>query len=118
MPLEVCRISREKRTKICKESYDSCPDKGFCASQNFYFYGYKLQAVCSASGVFHSIELTEASVHDTTFLEEMNSQLTDCVLIGDKGYLPSSIQLDLFNTANVQLETPMRKNQLDYKKQE
>lgn len=69
MPLEVCRISREKRTKICKESYDSCPDKGFCASQNFYFYGYKLQAVCSASGVFHSIELTKASVHDATFLK-------------------------------------------------
>jgi hypothetical protein len=42
MPLEVCKISREKRAKICKENFESAPDKGFCASQDFYFYGYKL----------------------------------------------------------------------------
>lgn len=117
MPLEVCKISREKRAKVCRESFESSPDKGFCASQDFYFYGYKLQGVCSVSGVFHSIELTKASVHDATFLQEMNEQLSDCVLIGDKGYLSSSLQLDLFNTSNIRLETPKRKNQLNYKKQ-
>lgn len=117
MPLEVCKISREKRAKVCKERFESAPDKGFCASQDFYFYGYKLQGVCSVNGVFHSIELTKASVHDATFLQEMNSQLSDCVLIGDKGYLSSSLQLDLFHTSNVTLDTPMRKNQLNYKKQ-
>jgi len=117
MPLEVCKISREKRAKVCKERFESAPDKGFCASQDFYFYGYKLQGVCSVNGVFHSIELTKASVHDATFLQEMNSQLSDCVLIGDKGYLSSSLQLDLFHTSNITLNTPMRKNQLNYKKQ-
>ena len=117
MPLEVCKISREKRAKVCKERFESAPDKGFCASQDFYFYGYKLQGVCSVNGVFHSIELTKASVHDATFLQEMNSQLSNCVLIGDKGYLSSSLQLDLFHTSNVTLDTPMRKNQLNYKKQ-
>jgi len=118
MPLEVCKISREKRAKICKENFESAPDKGFCASQDFYFYGYKLQGVCSVNGIFHSIELTKASVHDVTFLKEMNSQLSDCVLIGDKGYLSSSLQLDLFHSANIQLETPMRSNQKNYKKQD
>ena len=92
--------------------------QGFCASQDFYFYGYKLQGVCSVNGIFHSIELTKASVHDVTFLKEMNSQLSDCVLIGDKGYLSSSLQLDLFHSANIQLETPMRSNQKNYKKQD
>jgi hypothetical protein len=118
MPLEVCKIAREKRTKICKEHFENAPDKGFCASQDFYFYGYKLQGVCSANGIFHSIELTKASVHDVTFLKEINSQLSDCVLIGDKGYLSSSLQLDLFHSANIRLETPMRSNQNNYKKQE
>jgi hypothetical protein len=118
MPLEVCKISREKRAKICKENFESAPDKGFCASQDFYFYGYKLQGVCSVNGIFHSVELTKASVHDVTFLKEMNSQLSDCVLIGDKGYLFSSLQLDLFHLANIQLETPMRRNQKNYKKQD
>lgn len=118
MPLEVCKVSREKRAKICKEQFENAPDKGFCASQDFYFYGYKLQGVCSVNGVFHSVELTKASVHDTTFLKEINSQLSDCVLIGDKGYLSSSLQLDLFHSANIRLETPMRINQKNYKKQD
>lgn len=98
MPLEVCKISREKRSKICREQFENTPDKGYCASQDFYFYGYKLQGVCSVNGIFHSIELTKASIHDVTFLKEANSQLSDCVLIGDKGYLSSSLQLDLFHS--------------------
>jgi hypothetical protein len=118
MPLEGCKISREKRAKICKEKFENAPDKGFCASQDFYFYGYKLQGVCSVNGIFHSVELTKASVHDVTFLKEINSQLSDCVLIGDKGYLSSSLQLDLFHSANIRLETPMRTNQKHYKKQD
>lgn len=118
MPLEVCRITRERRAKVCKESFETAPAKGFCASQNLHFYGYKLQGICSANGIFHSIELTKANVHDVTFLKELNTQLSDCVLIGDKGYLSSSLQLDLFHTANIHLETPMRSNQKNYKKQD
>ncbi len=118
MPLEVCKIVREKRSKICKDHFESAPDKGFCASQDFWFYGYKLQGISSVNGVFHSLELTKASVHDATFLKHANTQLADCVLIGDKGYLSASLQLDLFHSANIQLETPMRTNQIKYKKQD
>lgn len=117
MPLEVCKLSREKRSKICSEAYETSPEKGYCASQKMYFFGYKLQGVCSVNGVFQSIELTKANVHDATFLQEMNSQLSDCVLIGDKGYLSSSIQLDLFHSADIRLETPMRSNQKNHVKQ-
>ena len=52
MPLEVCKISRSSRSKICKEIDYAIPNKGFCASQNLHFYGYKLHAVCSIEGVF------------------------------------------------------------------
>jgi len=41
----------------------------------------------------------------------------DCVLLGDRGYLSQSIQLDLFQTGNIKLETPKRTNQKDYKPQ-
>ncbi len=43
--------------------------------------------------------------------------MSDCVLFRDRGYLSSSQQLDLFETANIVLETPMRMNQKGYKKQ-
>jgi hypothetical protein len=32
--------------------------------------------------------------------------MSDCVLLGDRGYLSESIQLDLFQTVNIKLETP------------
>jgi len=43
--------------------------------------------------------------------------MSDCVLLGDRGYLSESIQLDLFQTVNITLETPKRMNQKDYKPQ-
>lgn len=117
MPLEVCKLSRSTRAKICKEDFYSAPDKGFCASQNTHFYGYKLHAVCSVNGVFESIDISKASVHDIHYLKDIKQQLSDCVLLGDKGYLGAQHQIDLFETANIRLETPMRKNQNEYKKQ-
>ncbi len=115
MPLEVCKISRSARSKICKEVDYAFPNKGFCASQNMHFYGYKLHAVCSISGVFESFDLSPASVHDIHYLQDIKEQLSDCVLIGDKGYVSQAIQLDLFNEVNIALQTPKRKNQKDYK---
>ena len=117
MPLEVCKISRSSRSKICKETDYAIPNKGFCASQNLHFYGYKLHAVCSINGVFQSFDLSHASVHDIHYLQDIKVQLSDCVILADKGYLSSTIQLDLFKEVNIQLETPKRKNQKDYKPQ-
>ena len=111
MPLEICKMARHNRVKICKEDYLTSPEKGFCASQNIWFYGYKLHGTCSLSGVFQSIDITKANVHDIHFLEDIKHQLSDCVLLGDKGYLSVTQQLDLFETANIKLETPMRSNQ-------
>lgn len=117
MPLEVCKISRSTRSKVCKEAEFSFPDRGFCASQKISFYGYKLHAVCSVSGVFQSVDLSAASVHDIHYLKDIQHQMSDCILIGDKGYLSESIQLNLFETANIRLDTPKRKNQKYYKPQ-
>jgi len=52
MPLEICKEARSNRSKICKEATISSPNKGYCASQNSKYYGYKLHAVCSVKGVF------------------------------------------------------------------
>ncbi len=117
MPLEVCKLARSSRSRICKEEDYALPNKGFCASQNLHYYGYKLHAVCSIEGVFQSFDLTPAWVHDIHYLKDIKSQLSDCVLLGDKGYLSQTIQLDLFNDVNIKLETPKRINQKDYKPQ-
>ena len=87
------------------------------ASQGTNYYGYKLHAVCSASGVFKSLDISPASVHDVNYLKDIKQQLTDCTPLGDRGYLSSEWQLDLFTTCNIKLNTPMRNNQIDYKQQ-
>ncbi len=117
MPVEVCKLSRSSTSKICKDVDYCYPNRGFCASQQMHFYGYKLHAVCSVNGVFQSIDLSPASVHDIHYLKDIKEQLSDCTLLGDKGYLSAEIQIDLFNYVNIELETPKRMNQKDYKPQ-
>lgn len=103
IPLEACKISRSIRSKDCKDVEFSFPDRGFCVSQKVSFYGYKLHAQCSVNGVFQSMDPSAASVHDIHYLEDIQHQLSDWILIGDKGYL--------FETANIRLETPKKKHQ-------
>jgi len=117
MPLEVTKLSRSRRSTICKESYPTAPNKGFCASQNMTYYGYKIHAVCSINGIFKSFDISKASVHDIHYLKDIKNQFSDCVILGDKGYLSADYQLDLFESKQIKLEVPMRKNQYNYKKQ-
>lgn len=115
MPLEICKNARMTRSKICKDKEGAFPNQGFCASQNARYYGYKLHAVCSVDGVFDNFDLSPASVHDIHYLKDIKAQMSDCVILGDKGYLSSAIQINLFETVNIRLETPLRTNQKDHK---
>ncbi len=115
MPLEVCKLSRSSRSRICKETDYALPNRGYCASQKMHYYGYKLHAVCSAEGVFQSLDISPASVHDIHYLKDIKQQVENCTILGDKGYLSAEYQLDLFTSHNIKLEVPMRKNQKNYK---
>jgi hypothetical protein len=117
MPVEVCKLSRSTRSKICKETFETAPDKGFCSAQKTYFYGYKLHGICSLDGVFTSFDLTKASVHDIHYLQDVKEQISNAYLLGDKAYLSEKIQIDLFTYADIKLQTPFRTNQYSFIKQ-
>ena len=117
MPLEICKLSRSSWTTICKEDVYTSPSNGYCASQKLHFYGYKLHAVCSATGVFTDFELTPGSVHDIYFLKNIKNNFSSCVILGDKAYLSSDYQLNLFTSSQIKLEVPMRSNQSNHRKQ-
>ena len=117
MPLEITKLSRSSRSKICKAKYETAPDKGYCASQNTSYYGYKLHAVCSINGIIKSLDISKASVHDIHYLKDIKQQFSDCVILGDRGYISSEYQYDLFETKQIKLEVPMRINQHNYRKQ-
>ena len=117
MPLEVCKLSRSSRKGICCETFETSPDKGYCATQKMYYYGYKLHAVCNIDGVFSDFEITKASVHDIHYLKNIKLNHCNCSILGDKGYLSVDYQLDLFDQNNIRLEVPMRINRKDYQPQ-
>ena len=116
IPISIAHIAREYSTTACRESFHSAPDKGYCASLDDYYIGYKLHLVVSLEGVYHSMEMTKASVHDVHYLKELrHSGLQDCLVLADKGYLSGQGQLDLFCQTGIELLTPMRRNQSGYR---
>jgi hypothetical protein len=117
MPLEICKNARASRSKICRDVDYALPSKGYCASQKAYYFGYKLHGICSLSGVIQSVDITPASVHDIHMLKDVKMTYSKCTLLGDMGYLSADIQLNLFDTVQIKLETPMRKNQTNYVEQ-
>lgn len=117
MPIEVCKVARGKRARICLGDMHTAPEFGFCASQNQFFYGYKIHGICSLSGVFISFDLTKANIHDVHYLHDVRTAYHDCLILADKGYLSNEYQLSLFQESRIQLNTPMRANQHEFKKQ-
>lgn len=65
------------------------------------FLRYKLHVVCSVSVIFHSLDLSPSATHNIIFLKDIEEQLSNCFMLGDKGYLSSEAQLDLFNYAKI-----------------
>ncbi len=114
MPLEVCKLSRAKRSGICKKSgEEKSPNFGYCAAQKMYYFGYKIHAVCTQQGVFKAFDISPVSLHDIYYLNDVKEQFSNCVIIGDKGYLNRQWQADLFEQSSIRLETPKRTNQVE-----
>jgi hypothetical protein len=73
------------------------------------------------TGVFSAIDITKANVHDIAYLEDVKWQLSNAVLLGDKGcisgqqQLPFSISLHSFEDSNEDKSRGDR--QKNYKKQ-
>ena len=113
MPAPICKQIRAKRSCICATA-DIKPSFGYCASQKTTYYGYKFHAVCDQNGVFHSFDLSPANVHELQYLNDVKYQFKNCEIIGDRGYVSTEYQANLFENAQIKLSVPMRKNQKNF----
>jgi hypothetical protein len=117
MPVPVCKMSRELQTKVCRENFETACDKGYSAVNKQYYIGYKLHLVVSLNGVYKQMDITKASVHDVGYLNDIkHGSMRNCTLLGDAGYVSAPYQLDLFESVQINLETPRRSNQKDFKR--
>lgn len=117
MPVEICKFIRAKRIKICKEHEQTSPAFGYCAAQQQTYYGYKLHGVCTMGGVITDFDLSKANMADIHYLNDIRDQYYNCTLLGDKGYLSNELQTELFENNRLLLNTPMRSNQKQFRKQ-
>ena len=117
MPIQSCKFSRAKRSRVFQEQYETAPDYGYCAAQKQTYFGYKLHGLASLNGIITDFELTKASVADIHYLKEIKYQYAGCTILGDKAYLSNPLQTELFEEHHILLNTPMRANQKNYRKQ-
>ncbi len=111
MPLPICKTARKNRTAICKDDPDCLPATGYHAISKAYYYGYKMHIITSVEGVPVTVAITPANVADIDLLKfEEIIEISDCQLLGDKGYISETVQLTLFETKSIQLVTPLRAN--------
>lgn len=116
IPIPIAQLAREYSTSVCRKRFYTAPDKGYSAALDQYFIGYKLHVVLTLDGVYHSMELTKASIHDSQYLKDIkHSGLRDCLLLADKGYLSAQGQQDLFYSNGIELQTPKRRNQHNFR---
>jgi hypothetical protein len=112
MPVEICKISRAKRSNICS-TQEIQPAFGYFNTEKRYYFGYKLHLVCDENAVVHSYDFTPANVHDVNYLKDIKYNLNECELIGDRACISADYQMDLFSNSQIKLSVPLRCNQLN-----
>ena len=73
-PVEICKISRAKRSNICAKQ-NIQPSFGYCAAKKAHYFGYKLHLVCDENAIIHSFDFTPAKMHDVNYLKEVKYNL-------------------------------------------
>jgi len=117
MSLAVCRFARANRLTILQEDKEMRPEIGYSAIDKSFYKGYKLHMLTTASGIIESHFLTPANVHDIKLLKDLTDGFVEnCLLIGDKGYVSKTGQLELFATSKISLITPPKRNQTGHNK--
>ena len=112
MPIESCRYARAKSCKILHDDEDRVPSFGYCATQEQKYFGYKFHCACTPSGLIYRYDLSQAHHHDIKYLHDLKDDISNCYLVGDKGYRSTPWRLTLFEYAGIELATPCRSNEL------
>lgn len=111
MPLPICKNARKIRSTICMDDPNCLPATGYHAISKAFYFGFKMHLIITVEGIPVTVAITPANVADIDFLKfEEFIEISDCQLLGDKGYISKPVQLSLFETKSIQLVTPLRAN--------
>lgn len=104
MPIPLCGFSRAPRCR----SFQGEAAYGYCAAKKQTYYGFHGHLIISVTGVITGFSLTPANGSEREALWDMVEAIHG-LLIGDKGYLSTSLQQEL-QQVGIKLETALRSN--------
>lgn len=108
LPVMLAVGTRSNRACVARQM----ADVGFCATKQIHYCGVKLHVVAarriSKLPLPERLFLSKASQHDLTALREMDPQLCDCGLFGDKAYADTDTKV-AWQERGVYLVTPYKR---------
>lgn len=111
MPLPICRTVRAPSLKVMKEEQDFQPTYGYQPIDRMRYYGFKLHLLSTERGSIFNYLITPANIHDIKMIDDLTKEfVSNCSVLGDKGYFSKPIQLSLFEESNINLHTPPKKS--------
>jgi hypothetical protein len=103
-PIPLCVLTRAPRCR----SFKGEANYGYCAAKKQHYYGFHGHILISSVGIITGFTLTPANGSERDCLWELTQDISG-LLIGDKGYLSSTLQEEL-QEEGINLQTSVRKN--------
>lgn len=107
-PVPVVGVKRSNR----HSDFAGSASYGYCPSRNLKYFGYKLVAITTFSGIPVAYELVPAHTDEREAAEAVLAYLRGCQIIGDKGFIGSAWQAQVYTWTHNQIWTPKRSNQV------
>ena len=110
LPIPICSLKRYKLRNILVDDLLLQPDVGYCASKDFFYFGFKGAIRIAANGMIVHANLLPARAHDITLTDQL---LAGCpagtTVLADKAFLSYQMQTDLKQEHALELLTPLKK---------
>ena len=84
---------------------------GQCAARHLHYFGFKLVLLSTCDGLPIVYNLVSANRDERLAAESVLYQVTDCVILGDKGFLGEAWQVAIADETGNAILTPKRVNQ-------
>lgn len=106
-PLPVLGLKRDKT----RSDFSGNAAPGYCAARQMYYFGYKLTLLSTWDGIPIAYDLVPANTDERVAVESLFDTIRGCTLYGDKGFIDSDWQHQLYQRTGNQVWTLQRKNQ-------
>lgn len=106
-PVPVIGYKRRKSSS----DFAGSANYGHCASRKLDYFGYKLVAITTLSGIPVVYDLVPANTDERLAAESVIDYLSSCDIFADKGFIGFEWQTSIFDQTNNLIWTPKRTNQ-------